>query len=131
MAIRYIPDELVLTIHQDQIRRYGGKPGVRDNNLLSSALAQPKMTAGGKYIHRTIFEKAAAYGYHVCRNHAFVDGNKRVSFVLMVVFLERNGWELRVSDEEAYSTMMELAAGTMAKRTLAKWLKEHSARFSH
>ena len=131
MAIRYIPDELVLTIHQDQIRRYGGKPGVRDNNLLSSALAQAKMTAGGKYIHRTIFEKAAAYGYHVCRNHAFVDGNKRVSFVLMVVFLERNGWELRVSDEEAYSTMMELAAGTVAKRTLAKWLKEHSARFSH
>jgi death on curing protein len=131
MAIRYIPDELVLTIHQDQIRRYGGKPGVRDNNLLSSALAQAKMTAGGKHIHRTIFEKAAAYGYHVCRNHAFVDGNKRVSFVLMVVFLERNGWELRVSDEEAYSTMMELAAGTVAKRTLAKWLKEHSARCSH
>jgi len=131
MAIRYIPDELVLTIHQDQIRRYGGKPGVRDNNLLSSALAQAKMTAGGKYIHRTIFEKAAAYGYHVCRNHAFVDGNKRVSFVLMVVFLERNGWELRVSDEEAYSTMMELAAGTVAKRTLAKWLKKHSARISH
>ena len=130
MAIRHIPDELVLLIHQDQIRRYGGKPGVRDKNLLSSALAQPKMTAGGRHIHRTIFEKAAAYGYHVCRNRAFVDGNKRVSFVLMLVFLERNGWELRVTDEEAFSTMMELAAGTMAKRTLARWLREHSTKLA-
>lgn len=126
MAIRYIPDELVLIIHQDQIRRYGGKPGVRDKNLLSSALAQPKMSAGGRHIHRTIFEKAATYGYHVCRNHAFVGGNKRVSFVLMLVFLERNGWELRVTDEEAYSAMMELASGTITKRNLARWLKEHS-----
>jgi len=130
MAIRYIPDELALIVHQDQIRRYGGDPGVRDKNLLSSALAQPKMTAGGRLIHRTIFEKAAAYGYHVCRNHPFVDGNERVSLVLMVVFLERNGWELRVTNEEAFSTMMGLANGTMAKRTLAHWLKEHSARLT-
>lgn len=131
MAIRYVPDELVLIIHQDQIRRYGGKPGVRDKNLLSSALAQPKMTVGGKHVHRTIFEKAAAYGYHVCRNDAFVDGNKRVSFIVMLVFLERNGWDLRAPDEEAYSTMVELAAGTMTKRTLATWLKEHSAKLTH
>jgi death-on-curing protein len=130
MAIRFIPDELVPIIQQDQIRLYGGKLGIRDKHLLSSALAQPRMTASGKYLHRSIFDKAAAYGYHVCRNHAFVDGNKRVSFVLMLVFLERNGWELKATDEEAYSTMMDLAAGTLSKRTLAKWVKEHSTKLN-
>lgn len=69
MSIRFIPNELVPIIHQDLIRRYGGVSGVRDRGLLDSALAQPKMTAGGKFLHKTIFEKAAAYGYHLCRNH--------------------------------------------------------------
>jgi death-on-curing protein len=128
MAIRFIPDEIVPIIHQDQIRRYGGVPGIRDKSLLASALAQPKMTAGGKSLHRTIFEKAAAYGFHVCRNHPFVDGNKRVAFILMVVFLDRNGWELQASEEEAYSAMMTLAEGKMPKARLARWLQAHSAK---
>jgi death-on-curing protein len=86
------------------------------------------MTAGGKSLHRTIFEKAAAYGFHVCRNHPFVDGNKRVAFILMVVFLDRNGWELQASEEEAYSAMMTLAEGKMPKARLARWLQAHSAK---
>jgi len=128
MAIRFIPEEIVPTIHQDLIRRYGGESGIRDRNLLSSALAQPKMTVGGKLTHKTIHEKAAAYGFHVCRNHPFVDGNKRVAFVLMAIFLEFNGWELKASEEDAYSTMMSLADGKMSKSQLASWLKEHSAK---
>jgi death-on-curing protein len=128
MAIRFIPDEIVPTIHQDQIRRYGGESGIRDKGLLASALAQPKMTGGGKYLHKSLFEKAAAYGFHVCRNHPFVDGNKRIAFILMVIFLERNGWELNASDEESYSAMMALADGKMTKPQLASWLKEHSSK---
>jgi len=130
MATKFIPDEIVPVIHQDQIRRYGGESGLRDKNLLASALAQPKMTAGGKYVHKSIFDKAAAYGFHVCRNHPFVDGNKRVAFILMVIFLDRNGWELTASEEEAYATMMTLADGRLTKPALSSWLKEHSAKHS-
>ncbi len=128
MAIRFIPDEIVPTIHQDVIRRYGGESGIRDKHLLASALAQPKMTVGGKFVHKSIQDKAAAYGFHVCRNHPFVDGNKRVAFVLMTIFLEFNGWGLTATEEDAYSAMMSLADGKMSKPQLASWLKEHTAK---
>jgi death-on-curing protein len=128
MATRFIPDEIVPTIHHDQIRRYGGEFGIRDKGLLASALAQPKMTVGGNYFHKSIFEKAAAYGFHICRNHPFVDGNKRVAFILAVLFLDRNSWEFNASEEESYSAMISLADGKMTKPQLASWLKEHSAK---
>jgi death on curing protein len=128
MAVHFIPDDLVLIIHADLLYRYGGRPGLRDRTLLESALAQPKITVGGKFAHRTLFEKAAAYGFHLCKNHPFVDGNKRVAFVLMDIFLQKNGWELATHEEEAYSMMMALASGRLTKPELASWLKEHSSR---
>jgi death-on-curing protein len=126
MAVRFIPDEIVLLVHADLIRRYGGQTGIRDRGLLSSALVQPQMTGGGKFLHKTIFDKAAAYGFHVCRNHPFVDGNKRVAFVLMDIFLRRNGYELAAYEDEAYVTMMALADGRLTKLQLAAWLKDKS-----
>lgn len=131
MAVHFIPDALVLSIHADLLQRYGGQAGLRDRNLLESALAQPKVTAGGKFVHKTLFEKAAAYGYHVCRNHPFIDGNKRVAFILMDIFLQKNGWEIVAHEEEAYSMMMALASGKLPKTQLTSWVKEHSARLSH
>ena len=130
MAVRFIPEDLVLFIHADLLRRYGGQPGLRDRGLLESALAQPKITAGEKFAHKTLFEKAAAYGFHLCKNHPFVDGNKRVAFVLMDMFLQRNGWEIAADEEEAYSIMIALASGRLTKAQLASWLKEHSSRAS-
>jgi death-on-curing protein len=128
MALRFIPFDVALAIHADLLRRYGGKQGLRDSKLLDSALAQAKMTMGGKFVHRTVFEKAAAYGYHVCGNHPFVDGNKRVAFVLMDMFLLNNGWEITAGEEEAFLTMMALASGQLTKAQLAAWLKEHSSK---
>ena len=128
MAIKYLSIELIKIVHTDQIRRYGGHLGIRDHNLLESAIAQPRMTVGGKFAHKTIFEKAAAYGFHVCKNHPFVDGNKRVAFVGMYIFLQRNGWEITASEEEAYRIMIELAEGKYTKSKLASWLKEKSQR---
>ena len=130
MAIHYIPEELVFTIHTDLLQRYGGQPGLRDRGLLESALSQPRMTAGGKEVYKTPFEKAAAYGFHVCNNHPFRDGNKRVAFVLMDVFLQKNGWTITATEEEAYSMMMLLASSKLSKAELASWLKEHSARLA-
>jgi death-on-curing protein len=86
------------------------------------------MTFGGKEIHRSVFDKAAAYGFHVCNNHPFVDGNKRVAFVLMDIFLQKNGWEITATEEEAYLMMMALASGKLSKSKLSSWLKEHTAR---
>jgi len=126
MSVKFIPSEIVHTIHSDLIDRYGGKSGLRDPKLLDSALAQPKMSAGGNYIHRTIFSKAAAYDFHICRNHPFIDGNKRVAFVLMDIFLQINGYLLIASEKDAYSIMIELANGHISKKQLSSWLKDNS-----
>jgi death-on-curing protein len=128
MATRFIPNRIVSTIHSDLLQRYGGRPGLRDPGLLDSALAQPKTTVGGKFVHKTLFDKAAAYGFHVCKNHPFVDGNKRVAFVLMDIFLQKNGWEVTANEEEAYSMMISLASGKLSKAQLSKWLNKHSSR---
>lgn len=128
MATKFIPDELVTALHADLIRRYGGRPGLRDPALLASALAQPKMTSGRRFLHKTLFDKAAAYGFHLCKNHPFIDGNKRVALVVMDVFLQMNGREIGATEEQMYSMMMSLADGTLTKAQLAKWLKEQSER---
>jgi death-on-curing protein len=129
MAIRFVPKEVVLIIHSDLLQRYGGRPGLRDSGLLDSALAQPMITVGGKHANKTLFDKAAAYGFHICKNHPFVDGNKRVAFVVMNVFLQENGLELSAPEEDAYSVMMALASGQLTKPQLSAWLKKHSAKF--
>jgi death-on-curing protein len=125
MSVNFIPFEVVSVIHSDLIKRYGGSAEIRDYKLLDSALAQPKMTVGGKFIRKTLFDKAAAYGFHVCRNHPFIDGNKRVAFVVMDLFLQKNGWEINSSEEEAYTMMIQLADGQLTKNQLSNWIKEH------
>ena len=130
MGVRFIPDEIVPLIHADLVKRYGGASGIRDRGLLASALAQPKATAHGKFLHRTIFEKDAAYGFHVCKNHPFIGGNKRLAFVLIDMFLQKNGWTLNASEEDAYEIMIKLASGTLAKTSLAAWAKLKSSKSS-
>ena len=76
----------VLLILEDQVRRYGGTYGVRDPALLSSALAMPSATFEGKYLHKSLFDQAAAYAFHICQNHPFMDGNKRTALASALVF---------------------------------------------
>ncbi len=128
MATRFLQEELVMIIHSDLLQRYGGRAGLRDLALLQSALAQPKVTVGRKSVHKSLFDKAAAYGFHLCRNHPFIDGNKRVAFVLMDLFLQRNGREIVAKEEDAYSLMIDLSSGKVSKTQLSSWLKNHSAR---
>jgi len=106
MAVHFIPNDLVFTIHADLLQRYGGRAGLRDRKLVESALGQPKMTIGGKYVHKTLFDKAAAYGFHICKNHPFIDGNKRVAFVLMDIFLQKNGWEIVAHEVETAGRLL-------------------------
>ena len=128
MSVRFVSEELVLIIHNDLLRRYGGMEGIRSKELLLSALAQPQMTMGGKYLHKTIFDKASAYGFHLCRNHPFLDGNKRIAFVIMDIFLQANGWEISSSEEDAYTMMIDLASGNCSKKELSTWLKAHTTK---
>jgi death-on-curing protein len=128
MTVHFIPSEIVPIIHADLIKRYGGSLGMRDAGLLDSALAQPRMTFDGRYVHKTLFKKAVAYGFHLCKNHPFVDGNKRVAFVIMDMFLQKNGWEINSSEEDAYIMMIELAGSKLSKPQLSKWPRNHCIR---
>lgn len=128
MATKFVPIDIILVLHEDLLRKYGGSGGIRDRNLLESAIGQPRPAFAGKHLHKTLFDKAAAYGFHIARNHPFVDGNKRIAFVVMDIFLSRNGWDLVASEEEAYAMMMDLAQGHLAKPALSNWLKKHSRR---
>ena len=88
---KFISISEVQEIHTDQISSFGGSPGIRDEGLLESALAQPQATFGGEFLHSTIPEQAATYLYHLAMNHPFIDGNKRTAFAVMDTFLRLNG----------------------------------------
>ena len=109
----------VLLLHTDQIATFGGTAGVRDQGLLESALAQPQATFDGELLHPTLADQAAAYLYHLSRNHPFIDGNKRTAFAVMDAFIEVNGYRLILTDDEAYELTMQVAQGQLSKTDLA------------
>jgi death on curing protein len=115
---KFLSLDEVLELHDDQISSFGGTPGVRDEGLLESALAQPQATFGGEYLHPTIAEQAAAYLYHITMNHPFIDGNKRSAFAVTDTFLRLNGFYLNLTDDRAYDLVMQVAQGTMTKTEL-------------
>jgi len=124
-TIRHIRKNIVLTFHQQLIESYGGLEGLRDEGLLESALAQADITMFVENLHQDIFAMAAAYGYHLCQNHPFIDGNKRVAFVVMDTFLRVNGWEITAEDRAIYAWMSNLASGQIDKSQLAQWLRDN------
>ena len=124
MTWHWLLDGVVIAIHDEQIAVHGGIPGIRDEGLLSSALARPKQKAN--YGDSSVFDLAAAYAYGIIRDHPFVDGNKRTGFLVAYVFLNINGWDLRSSEVEAVTTVMDLAAGEMDEPGFSNWLKSKS-----
>lgn len=121
--MRFLPDEIVLAIHDDQVRLYGGSYGLRDEGLLSSAINMPKASFGGQFLHGDIFAMAAAYGFHISENQPFIDGNKRTAGMVMLTFLKFNGLEPTASEMEYYQTIMAVANREMNKEQLAAWLR--------
>jgi death-on-curing protein len=116
---RFLSLSEVLTILRDQITRYGGEFGVRDLGLLSSAIAVPQAAFGGETLHSDLYEMAAAYAFHICQNHPFIDGNKRVALASALIFLDLNG--ITISDPEGtlYETMMAVAQSNLNKPDIA------------
>jgi death-on-curing protein len=121
---KFLSLKLVLRIHARQIERFGGTPGLRDAGLLESALAQPKATFAGQLLHPTIPDQAAAYLYHLAMNHPFIDGNKRTAFAVMDTFLELNGYELNLTDDQTYELVVRVVEGQMSKEELSGYLKQ-------
>ena len=124
--IRFLNKAIILEFHDNQIQNYGGNTGIRDEGLLESALAQAEQSFGGEYVHKTIFEMAAAYGFHICKNHPFLDGNKRIALVAIYTFLYVNEWKLTVDNKLLYATIIELASGKLEKIELSLFLEKHS-----
>ncbi|MCJ2542139.1 type II toxin-antitoxin system death-on-curing family toxin [Thermostichus vulcanus] len=114
----FLIKEDVLLIHADQIQSFGGSLGLRDEGLLNSALAQPQAMFDGVLLHPTICEQAAAYLYHLAMNHPFIDGNKRTAFAVMDTFLRVNGYELTLSNDEAYDLVMAVVNQQVSKPDL-------------
>ncbi len=115
----------VLNIYKRQIERFGGLDGIRDAGLLDSALAQPQATFFGELLHPTIFTQAAAYLYHLAKNHPFLDGNKRTAFATIIAFLQIHDYELDMTEDAAYNMVMQVAQGEMSKEALSSLLEQH------
>jgi death-on-curing protein len=118
--------EEVLALHADQIRRYGGRGGIRDLELLKSALGMPEASYGGAYLHPSLAEMAGAYLFHVVRNHPFVDGNKRAGLIAALAFLGLNGLKLDAEADALFDLVHGVAAGTVAKAEVAVFLQDHA-----
>ncbi len=119
---RFLSTDEVLTLHETGIDAFGGSHGMRDAGLLDAALAMPRQGFGGEYVHEFPFGMAAAYLFHLCANHPFVDGNKRTALAACIVFLRFNGWNLAVSEDAAYDTVLEVAQSSKSKQEIADWL---------
>jgi death-on-curing protein len=124
--IKFLTLSEILIILEDQIRNYGGVYGVRDLNLLSSAIYVPQSSFNGQYLHNTIPAMAAAYAYHLCQNHPFIDGNKRAALAGSLVFLDINDYEFSCSDEILYDEIMGVAKSEIKKEELIKFYEEYS-----
>ena len=124
--IKFLTLAEILIILEDQIRNYGGLFGVRDLNLLSSAIFMPESSFDGNYLHETIPSMAAAYCYHLCQNHPFLDGNKRVALASSLVFLDINGYELNCDEEILYQKIMDVAGSEIKKDELVKFYEKNS-----
>jgi len=126
MNLKFLSLAEVLAIHKDQITRYGGASGIRDIDLLKSALGMPPATYGGDFLHTDIFEMAAGYLFHLVKNHPFVDGNKRVGAVAALVFLDLNGFDFHAPEDDFAEMVLALARGEINKSQVAVFIHNWS-----
>jgi death on curing protein len=108
----------VILIHQMLIDAFGGMHGIRDFGLLDSALAQPRITFEGAFLHSNVPEMASAYFFHIIKNHPFIDGNKRTGSVVAIAFAHLNGFESMVSNADLYDLAVDVAKSTRSKQSV-------------
>ena len=116
----------VLALHEDQIRQYGGSPGLRGSALLSSALGAVSATFGGRFLHQSLFEMASAYLFYLAQNHPFVDGNKRTALASALAFLWMNDLEVEADDDALTDLVLSVAEGQTTKAEIAVFQQNHA-----
>ena len=121
---RFLSLEDVLELHEMQLESYGGAKGIRDANLLESAVMMPQASFGGQYVHNSIYEMAAAYAFHIAENQPFVDGNKRTALASALVFLDWHAIEINDPGEDLYNAMIGFAQKNFDKAGLAELFKK-------
>lgn len=122
----WVDKRALLLLHDESLAEHGGAAGLRDEGLLDSALARPlNLAACGE---PDVWALAASYGVGLAKNHPFVDGNKRVAFLAVGMFLAMNGKRLIATQLDATRTMLNVAAGSVGEDALAQWLREHTIR---
>jgi len=119
--------ENILTIHARMIAEFGGAEGVADRGMLESAVAMPTASFAGRFLHRSLPAMAAAYLFHICKNHPFLDGNKRTAVVAAEIFLNINGVQLDVSNEDLKQLCLGVAAGEISKEEAATFFERHAS----
>ncbi|MFN8672769.1 MAG: type II toxin-antitoxin system death-on-curing family toxin [Candidatus Sericytochromatia bacterium] len=128
--IFFLELEEVLKIHAQLIEAHGGSHGVRDTGALISSLETPKSGFGDEYFHKSIFDKASAYLFHIAKNHPFIDGNKRIAFACADVFLLLNGYRLKGDkflENNYYDFVIEVASShDITKEKIASFLESNS-----
>lgn len=124
--VRFLSVQDVLTIHDNTIEHEGGDPGLRDPGLLESAALMPQQSFGGEYLHVGLAAMAAAYLFHICQNHPFVDGNKRTAVLAALVFLDVNGVESLPPPDALEKITLEVASGDVTKDRLTEWMREQT-----
>ena len=124
---RWLSRVVVDAIHHDQLREHGGLPGIRDENVLESALARPQQKWHDAD-STDVPMLAAAYAFGFVKNHPYRDGNKRIGFLTMVTFLGIHGRDLSAADTEVVAEIVALADGTVSEEALTNWIREHSSR---
>jgi death on curing protein len=128
VRVAFLTLDEVLSLHADLIARYGGSPLVRDVGLLESAVATPSATFGGELLHASLEEQAAAYLFHLVKNHPFVDGNKRTGLMAMLAFVGLNGRRLEAPDDGLTNLVMGVAEGRSIKAEVAVFVRRHGGR---
>ena len=124
--MRYLTVSEVIELYRQVMETSGGTVGILSIESLESAVAQPRATFDEKELYPTIIEKAAALGFSLVMNHAFVDGNKRIGHYAMETFLVINGHELDISVDEQESVILKLASGKLNRDAFTNWIKEHT-----
>jgi death on curing protein len=116
----------VLELHRRVIEQSGGAFGIRDVELLESAIAQPRMTFGGEDLYPSLLEKVAALGFSIIMNHPFVDGNKRTGHAAMETFLVLNRTEINASVDEQERVVLAIASGELGREAFVEWLQRNT-----
>ena len=114
-----------MRLHRSLIETNGGSEGIREVGLLHSALAMPQSSFGGEFLHRDLFEMAAAYLYHIVQNHPFIDGNKRTGAAAAIIFLSMIDMELIVEEETLVDLVLQVACGSVGKQEVASFMRTH------